>query len=101
MEALSAHRSHLHILQQRLDESGIWEEWEELLLTLLMLLLEIMLEKVESANFHISICQPFVMHWRKKWQPIPAFLPGEFQGQRGLVGDRLWGRTESDTTEVT
>ena len=40
-------------------------------------------------------------HWRKKWQPTPVFLPGESQGQRSLVGCRLWGRTESDTTEVT
>ena len=31
------------------------------------------------------------MHWRRKWQPTPVFLPGESQG---------WGRTESDTTEV-
>ena len=29
------------------------------------------------------------------------FLPGESQGQRSLVGCCLWGRTESDTTEVT
>ena len=41
------------------------------------------------------------MHWRRKWQPAPVFLPGESQGQRSLVGCRLWGRTESDTTEVT
>ena len=41
------------------------------------------------------------MHWRRKWQPIPVFLPGESHGQRSLVGCRLWGRTESDTTEVT
>ena len=41
------------------------------------------------------------MHWRKKWQPTPVFLPGESQGRRGLVGCRLWGRTESDTTEAT
>ena len=41
------------------------------------------------------------MHWRRKWQPTPAFLPGESQGQRSLVGCRLWGRTESDTTEAT
>ena len=38
-------------------------------------------------------------HWRRKWQPTPAFLPGESQGQRSLVGFRLWDRTESDTTE--
>ena len=41
------------------------------------------------------------MHWRRKWQPTPVFLPGESQGQGGLVGCRLWGRTESDTTEAT
>ena len=41
------------------------------------------------------------MHWRKKWQPTPVFLPGESQRQRSLVGCRLWGRTESDTTEAT
>ena len=41
------------------------------------------------------------MHWRRKWQPTPVFLPGESQGQGSLVGFRLWGRTESDTTEVT
>ena len=41
------------------------------------------------------------MHWRRKWQPTPAFLPEESQGQGSLVGCRLWGRTESDTTEVT
>ena len=26
------------------------------------------------------------MHWRRKWQPIPVFLPGEFQGRGSLVG---------------
>jgi len=41
------------------------------------------------------------MHWRRKWQPTPVFLLGESQGQGSLVGCHLWGRTESDTTEVT
>ena len=41
------------------------------------------------------------MHWRRKGQPTPVFLPGESQGWGSLVGCRLWGRTESDTTEVT
>ena len=41
------------------------------------------------------------MHWRRKWQPTPVFLPGESQGQGSLVGFRLWGRTESDMTEAT
>ena len=41
------------------------------------------------------------MHWKRKWQPTPVFLPGESQGQRSLVGCRLWGRTELDMTEAT
>ena len=41
------------------------------------------------------------MHWRRKWQPTPVFLPGESQGQGSLVGCRLWGCTELDTTEAT
>ena len=41
------------------------------------------------------------MHWRRKWQPTPVFLPGESQGQRSLMDCHLWGRTESDTTEAT
>ena len=39
------------------------------------------------------------MHWRRKWQPIPVFLPGESHGQRSLAGYSPWGGKESDTTE--
>ena len=41
------------------------------------------------------------MHWRRKWQPTPVFLPEESQGQRSLMGCHLWGRPELDTTEAT
>ena len=41
------------------------------------------------------------MHWRRKWQPTPVFLPWESQGRGSLVGCRLWGRTELDMTEAT
>ena len=41
------------------------------------------------------------MHWIRKWQPTPVFLPGESQGRWGLVECCLWGHTESDTTEAT
>ena len=34
-------------------------------------------------------------------EKTPVFLPGESQGQGSLVGCRLWGHTESDTTEAT
>ena len=45
--------------------------------------------------------QHALMHWRRKWQPTPVFLPGESQGWRSMVSCRLWGRTELDTTEET
>ena len=48
-----------------------------------------------------SLSRFTVLHWRKKWQPTPVFLPGESQGRGSLVGCRLWGRTESEKTEVT
>ena len=41
------------------------------------------------------------IHWRRKWQPIPVFLPRESQERGSLVSWRLWGHTESDTTEAT
>ena len=37
----------------------------------------------------------------REMAPTPVFLPGESQGRRSQVGCCLWGRTESDTTEVT
>ena len=33
------------------------------------------------------------MHWRRKWQLTPVFLPGESQGWGSLVGCCLWGCT--------
>ena len=55
------------------------------------------LDMTERLHFHFFT----FMHWRRKWQPTPVFLPGESQGWGSPVGCRLWGRTESDTTEVT
>ena len=52
-------------------------------------------------NWATSLSLFTFMHRRRKWQPTPVFLPGESQGQRSQVGCRLWGRTESDTTEAT
>ena len=37
--------------------------------------------------------------WRREWLPTLVFLPGEFCGQRSLVGYNLWGHKESDTNE--
>ena len=52
-------------------------------------------------NWETSLSLFTFMHWRRKWQPTPVFLPGESQGQGSLVGCHLWGRTELDTTEAT
>ena len=41
----------------------------------------------------VSSSQTWLLHWRRKWQPTPVFLPGDSQGRRSLVGCRLWGRT--------
>jgi len=57
-----------------------------------------------SANIKYSVECSERLHFHfgeVKWQPTPVFLPGESQGWRSLVGCRLWGRTESDTTEAT
>ena len=42
-------------------------------------------------NWVTSLSLFTFMHWRRKWQPTPVFLPGESQGQGSLVGCRLWG----------
>ena len=45
----------------------------------------------------------FTFHFHaleKEMAPTPVFLPGESQGRGSLVGCRLWGPTESDTTEA-
>ena len=51
-------------------------------------------------DWAISLSLFTFVHWRRKWQPTPVFLPGESQGRGSLVGCHLWGRTESDTTDV-
>ena len=46
----------------------------------------------------------FTFHFHaleKEMATHSSFLSGESQGQGSLVGCRLWGRTELDTTEAT
>ena len=58
-------------------------------------------------SFYLRITSSYFLEvlllfcWRRKWQPTPAFLPGESHGRRSLVGCSPWGHTESDTTEAT
>ena len=53
------------------------------------------------ALFFLTIFHYEVGNWDCYSAKPPVFLPGESQGQGSLVGCRLWGRTELDTTEVT
>ena len=41
------------------------------------------------------------MHWRRKWQATPLFLPGESQEWGSLVGCHLWVHAKLDMTEAT
>ena len=41
----------------------------------------------------------YIISWKRSWQPIPVFLPGESHGQRSLVGYSPWGCKELDITE--
>ena len=52
-------------------------------------------------DWETSLSLSTFMHWRRKWQPIPVFLPGESQARGSLVGCCLWGCTELDMTEET
>ena len=52
-------------------------------------------------NWATSLSLFTFIHWRRKWQPAPVFLPRESRGRGSLVGCRVWDRTELDTTEVT
>ena len=43
-------------------------------------------------NWATSLSLFTFMHWRRKWQPTPVFLPGESHGRGSLMGCRLWVR---------
>ena len=45
-----------------------------------------------SRDWAASLSLFTFMHWRRKWQPTPVYLPGESQGQGCLVGCRLWSQ---------
>ena len=40
-----------------------------------------------------------LLPWRREWQPIPVFLPGETHGQRSLAGYSPQGCKKSETSE--
>ena len=46
-----------------------------------------------------QVLEAFKIPWGREWLPTPVFSPGEFHGQRRLVGYSPWGFIESDLTE--
>ena len=55
----------------------------------------------QASSITTSLSLFTFMHWKRKWQTTPVFLPGESQGRGSLVGCHLWSRTESNMTEAT
>ena len=57
-------------------------------------------DMTERLHFHFSLFT--FTHWRRKWQPgvLAWRIPGT-GSLVSLVSCRLWGRTESNTTEAT
>ena len=56
-------------------------------------------DRKESLSMHMCVCVHICMYCRRKWQPTPVFLLGEFHGQRSLVGYSPRGREKSERTE--
>src|SRR5574337_858491 len=54
-----------------------------------------------SLQFRRPGFNPWIrkISWRREWQPVPVFLPGESHGQRSLVSCSSWGCKELDVTE--
>ena len=57
--------------------------------------------KESACNVEDPGFNPWVwkVPWRREWHPTLVFLPGEFHGQRSLVGYSPWSHKESDRTE--
>ena len=54
-----------------------------------------------NKHLYSDLDSPRKWERRRRWHTTPVLLPGKSHGWRSLVGCRLWGHTESDTTEVT
>ena len=71
----------------------------------LSVLLEINTKGAERGFCSLCHCHQMnwvgLVHWRRKWQPTPLFLPGESHGQGSLAVYSPWGGEESDMTEAT
>ena len=74
--------------------------WASLMAQMIKNLPAVQETKVEGRFFTIWAIWVRKIPWRRKWQPAPVFLPGEFYGQRSLLGYSPWDCKESDTSEL-
>ena len=56
---------------------------------------EVLLLSIVMYITDVSLMKP----WIREWPLALVFLPGEFHGQRSLVGSSTWDLIESDITE--
>ena len=62
---------------------------------------QLMREQKFSGYLLLLVLSPVhTLSWRRKWQPLPVFLPGEFHGQRSLAGYSPGAHKQLDTTEL-
>ena len=52
-------------------------------------------------DWGISLSLFTSMHWRRKWQPTPVFLPGESQRQGSLVEGWIWLKRLSSSSCIS
>ena len=76
------------------DDTTLMAESEEELKSLLVKVKE----ESERVGLKLNIQKTKIVACSPITSPTPVFLPEESQGWRSLVGCRLWGRTELDTT---
>ena len=89
--AVSGHRMGLIKEAEDIIRTRLWKVWLPCGLV----------GKESACNVGIPRFNPWAgkILWRRKWQPTPLFLPGEFHGKRSLVGYTPWGHKQSDMTE--
>ena len=92
----------IDITQQGLIGARFWglNTWCTALLGVFQMALVVKNPSANAENITRCGFDPWVrkIPWRRKWQPTPVFLPGEFHGQRRLAGYILRGCKESDMT---
>ena len=69
------------------------------LVLLLFFFLKRIARKSRLKKINYNYQEVVRLTWKREWQPTPVCLPGEFQGQRNLVGYSPWSHKELDTTE--